>query len=73
MQEPVVHFPDSLRFRVPRGMPAAVQQAAKQKHTTAAEWARQALLRGLAAEGVPLCEVAGPSCSGSSEKKGAAA
>jgi hypothetical protein len=51
-----VHFPDSLRLRVPRGMPAAVQQAAKQRHTTPAEWARQALLRGLEADGVQLRE-----------------
>ena len=52
-----VHFPDSMRLRVPRGLPAAVQQAAKQKHTTAAEWARQALLRGLEAEGVQLSDL----------------
>jgi hypothetical protein len=49
-----VHFPDSLRLRVPRGLTAAVQIAAKQRHTTPAEWARQALLRSLAAEGVHL-------------------
>jgi len=55
MQEPIVHFPDSMRLRVPRGLPAAVQLAAKQRHTTAAEWARQTLLRGLEAEGVRLC------------------
>ena len=54
MQEPVIHFPDSLRLRVPRGLPAAVQQAAKQRHTTPAEWARQALLRCLEADGVRL-------------------
>jgi hypothetical protein len=51
-----VHFPDSLRLRVPRGLPSAVQQAAKQHHTTPAEWARQALLRGLEADGVRLSD-----------------
>jgi hypothetical protein len=51
-----VHFPDSLRLRVPRGLTAAVQIAAKQRHTTPAEWARQALLRGLAEDGVQLGE-----------------
>ena len=61
MQTPVVHFPDSLRLRVPRGLTAAVQAAAKQHHTTPAEWARQTLLRGLAADGVQLsAEVASP-------------
>jgi hypothetical protein len=54
MQAPIVHFPDSLRLRVPRGLTAAVQIAAKQRHTTPAEWARQALLRGLVADGVQL-------------------
>ena len=49
-----VHFPASLRLRVPEGLPEALQQAARQRHTTPAEWARQALLRGLAQEGVQL-------------------
>ena len=49
-----VHFPASLRLRVPEGLPEALQQAARQRHTTPAEWARQALLRGLEAEGVCL-------------------
>jgi hypothetical protein len=56
MQGSVVHFPDSLRLRVPRGLPAAVQQAAKRHHTTPAEWARQTLLRGLEAEGLQLSQ-----------------
>jgi hypothetical protein len=51
-----VHFPDSLRLRVPRGLPAVIQAAAEKRFTTAAELARQALLRGLAAEGVHLPE-----------------
>jgi hypothetical protein len=53
-----VHYPDKIRLRVPRGLPEALRLAAKQRHTTASEWARQALLRGLEAQGVQLCEVA---------------
>jgi hypothetical protein len=68
----IVHFPDKLRLRVPRGLPAALRIAATRRHTTPTEWARQTLLRGLAAEGVLLSEVTGPSCSDSSEKKGVA-
>jgi hypothetical protein len=49
-----VHFPDSMRLRVPRGLPAAVQQAARQRHTTPAEWARQALIRELEVDGLCL-------------------
>ena len=49
-----VHFPASLRLRVPEGLPEALQQAARQRHTTPAEGARQALLKGLAQEGVQL-------------------
>jgi hypothetical protein len=49
-----VHYPDKLRLRVPRGLPDALRLAARQRHTTPSEWARQALLRGLAAQGVPL-------------------
>jgi len=42
-----VHYPDKIRLRVPRGLPDALRLAARQRHTTPAEWARQALLRGL--------------------------
>ena len=52
-----VHFPDSMRLRVPRGLPAAVQLAAKQRYTTPAEWMRQAILRSLEAEGVQLSDL----------------
>ena len=51
---PTVHYPDKLRLRVPRGLPDALRLAARLRHTTASEWARQALLRGLEAEGVKL-------------------
>ena len=54
-----VHYPDKLRLRVPRGLPDALRLAAAQTHTTPAEWARQALLRGLEAQGVQLCEAQG--------------
>jgi hypothetical protein len=49
-----VRFPDKLRLRVPRGLPEAVQAAARQRHTNPSEWARQAILRGLEAQGVQL-------------------
>ena len=51
-----VNYPDKIRLRVPRGLPDALRLAAKQSHTTPAEWARQALLRGLEAQGVQLGE-----------------
>lgn len=49
-----VRFPDRLRLRTPRGLPAAVEFASKRRNTTPAEWARQALLRSLEAEGIQL-------------------
>jgi len=51
-----IHFPTSLHLRVPHGLPKAVQQAAKQRHQTPAEWLRQTLLRGLEAEGGRLSD-----------------
>jgi hypothetical protein len=50
----VTRYPEELRLRLPRGMPEALSLAAGQHHTTPTEWARQALLRGLRAEGVSL-------------------
>lgn len=47
-------FPDRLRLRAPRGLPAAVKAAARRRHTCASEWMRQTLLRGLQNEGVSL-------------------
>jgi hypothetical protein len=58
MQASTIHFPSSLRLRVPRGLPEALQIAARQRHTTPAEWVRQTLLRGLAEEGVRLADQA---------------
>ena len=54
-----ITFPDTLRLKVPRGLPLAIRQAAKQHHTTGPEWTRQALLKALAAQGVALVEEAG--------------
>jgi hypothetical protein len=50
----VTRYPRELRIRVPQGLPDALALAADQHHTTPAEWARQALLRSLAVEGVSL-------------------
>jgi hypothetical protein len=41
-----VYYPDKLRLRVPRGLPAALERAARQLTPLNT---RQALLRGLAA------------------------
>jgi hypothetical protein len=43
-------FPRWLHLRVPKELPEAVRCAARRRHQTAAEWARQALLRAIAAE-----------------------
>jgi hypothetical protein len=50
----VTRYPEELRLRLPRGMPEALSLAAGQHHTTPTEWARQALLRSLQADGVSL-------------------
>src|SRR5215813_3978045 len=49
-------LPEALRFRVPRGLPAAIQTAARRHHSTGAEWVRQTLLRGLESEGLRLVD-----------------
>jgi plasmid stability protein len=51
---PVTRYPKELRLRVPGGLPDALERAADQHHQTPAEWARQALLRSLQAEGVSI-------------------
>jgi len=53
MQSPV-RFPDKLRLRTPKGLPRAIEVAAALRHTQPAEWARQALLRCLEADGLVL-------------------
>ena len=52
--EPSVRFPDKLRLRTPRGLSRAIEIAAAARHTQPSEWARQALLRGLEADGLAL-------------------
>jgi len=47
-------FPEDFRVKVPRGMRAAIATAAQSMNTTHAEYARQALLRCLEADGVKL-------------------
>jgi hypothetical protein len=49
-----VRFPDKLRLRTPKGLPQAIEVAAAARHTQPSEWARQALLRGLEADGLTL-------------------
>jgi hypothetical protein len=47
-------FPQLLRIKVPEGLPAAVEVAAKQRHQSAPEWVRQAILKSLELDGVRL-------------------
>ena len=47
-------FPEDLRVKAPRGARAAIAAAADRKHTSYAEYVRQALLRSLEADGVKL-------------------
>jgi hypothetical protein len=59
-------FPQRLALRVPLGFSAALEIAARQNHTSPSEWARQAVLRALEADGVRLGadgRVSTPACS----------
>ena len=49
-----IRYPDRLRLRAPLGLLDAIEVAAERRHTSSAEWARQALLRCLEADGVKL-------------------
>ena len=51
---PLIRFPEALRLRCPRGLPAAVEAVARKHHTSGPEWVRQTLLRAVEAEGVCL-------------------
>jgi hypothetical protein len=51
-----VRYPHRMRFRAPPGLPGAIAIAARRRNTSPSEWARATLLRGLAADGVALCE-----------------
>ena len=47
-------FPEAVKAQAPKGMAAAISTAARIKHTTNAEYVRQALLLALATDGVML-------------------
>jgi hypothetical protein len=47
-------FPSVLRVRGPAGLPQAIDAAARRRHTTGAQWMREALIARLEAEGVRL-------------------
>ncbi len=47
-------FPHEFRLRVPRGLVAALAVAACRRQQTSSEFARQAILRSLEADGVRL-------------------
>ena len=48
-------FPEDLRVKAPRGAGNAIEIAASKCNTTKSEWIRQALLKGLEADGITLC------------------
>ena len=48
------YFPDKLRLRTPKGLARAIEIAAAVQHQKPSDWARQALLRGLADDGLTL-------------------
>lgn len=52
--EPAPRFPTVIRLRGPAGLPEAIDAVARRRHTTAAQWMRDALLERLAAEGLRL-------------------
>jgi hypothetical protein len=54
MQAEARRYPETLRARVPRGLPAAVEVAARKRHTNPSEWIRQKTLRALEADGITL-------------------
>jgi hypothetical protein len=54
--DPTIRFPDRMRLRAPKGLPAAIEIAARRHHTSPSEWARQTLIRGLEAEGLELVD-----------------
>jgi hypothetical protein len=64
-----VHYPEKMRLRLPRGMPEALALAAGQHHTTPSEWVRQALLRGLEADGVCIRDGAPAKQQASNEQR----
>ena len=49
-----IRYPERLRVRAPRGFAAAIEVAARRRHTSPSELMRQAILRALEQEGVQL-------------------
>jgi hypothetical protein len=49
-----IRYQEKMSLRAPRGLAAAIERAAAQRHTGPSEWARQALLRSLEQDGVTL-------------------
>jgi hypothetical protein len=49
-----LNFPEHMRLRLPQGLRAAIQVAAAERYQAPAEWARQALVRILEADGIAL-------------------
>ena len=47
-------FPEDLRVKAPRGAGNAIEIAASKCNTTKSEWIRQALLKGLEADGITI-------------------
>jgi hypothetical protein len=47
-------LPERFALRAPYGLSAAIERAAQKRSTSPAEWARQALLGALDADGVQL-------------------
>jgi hypothetical protein len=55
MSNVAIHrFPQRLAIRVPAGLPAAVEAAARRQFTSPSEWARRALLDALRSDGVHI-------------------
>jgi hypothetical protein len=62
-------FPERVQIRSPRGLPRAIELAARRQHTVPAEYCRRAILGALQADGVRLLpdgEIEGPGFSGGS-------
>lgn len=57
--EPSVRLPERYRLRLPAGLVRAIKIAAAKRHTSPVEYVRQALLRALQEDGVPLIADAG--------------
>ena len=50
----ITRFPARMCLRAPQGLQEALEVAARQRHSNPSEYARQALLGALAADGVRL-------------------